>query len=782
MQPLRQAAHLVWTLTACLGFGWPAAGLASPQPSQATRPAATAIPAPDAAPFQPSFKPSLEVRRAPGPIFVDGDLGDAGWMHAARAAGFAEIQPGDQTRPPADTEAFVTYDDTNLYLGFLAHDDPQAVRASLRDRDEIFNDDWIGIILDTYGDAAWAYEIFLNPLGIPGDLRWTPQGEDVSFDLVFDSRGRITTDGYAVEVAIPFASLRFPERGEQTWRATFLRTHPRDSRRQYSWAALSRDDPCFPCQFGTLTGIRDVHRGTSLEVLPSVLATQLGTLRDWEQPALGLDNGKPDASLGLNVRYAFTSSLVADAALNPDFSQVEADAAQIDVNSTFALFYPERRPFFQEGRDLFDTYVPAVYTRSINDPAAAGKLTGRANRTSVGFITARDDHTPVILPFEERSEFLAAGHSFSNILRMKQTFLEDSFLGALVTDRRLAGGGSGSLVGADGSMRLAKNYRLRGQALWSHTAEPQDGTLTEDLVADLAAEDSTLLYFDGGAHSVAYDGEKYWGRALYAGLIRDARRLNIEATYQAASPTFRADNGFVTANSTRRASTWIGWTQRPANRWLDEIVPNANVARVWNFDGLRKDEWLRPELYMKFKKQTGLQFGYLWSNERFRQQDFNGIHRWDLNLWSDYLDWFKPGVEFVAGRSIARTIDVPVLGDSRNVSLWATLKPINRLVVRPSWDYARLRYHDTADDIFNGSIVRAHVAYQFTREMFLRVVVQYDSFDARLDVDPLFTYRVNPFTVFYVGSTLDYHDLDGVPDMTQTQRQFFMKFQYLLRV
>ena len=426
--------------------------------------------------FIPNQKPSIRVPRIDGAVQVDGELDEPMWSQAVRATNFCEIEPGDQTKPSVETEVLLAYDTNHLYVGFIAHDDPSTVRASLRDRDLIFADDWIGLILDTYGDAAWAYELFMNPLGVQGDLRWTPAGEDTRFDIVFNSRGKITADGYQVEVEIPFSSLRYPDVAEQSWKVTFLRTQPRDSRRQYSWATISRDEPCFPCQFGTLEGITGVARATKLELLPSVTGSQFAA-RDAVTPGASLDSNDPDAELGLGVRYSLTSSLVADAAINPDFSQVEADAAQIEVNTTFALFYPERRPFFQEGGDLFSTWINAIYTRSIQDPAGAVKLTGRQGRTSIGYIGGRDEHTPVILPFEERSDILPdAGRSYSNILRLKQTFQEDSFVGLLGTDQRFSDGGSGSLLGGDGSYRFKRNYRVEAQGLASYISEPTNGS------------------------------------------------------------------------------------------------------------------------------------------------------------------------------------------------------------------------------------------------------------------------------------------------------------------
>jgi len=737
-------------------------------PARAQEPPAVA-----GAAFFPNNKPVLQVSPVAGRIVIDGEMDDAGWQACRRANNFAEYRPGDNSRPPVDTEVLVTYDENNLYLGFVCHDDPQSVRASLRDRDDIFTDDFIGIILDTYGDAAWAYELFVNPLGIAGDLRWTPNGEDMSFDLVFDSRGKVTATGYQVEVSVPFASLRFPERDEQTWRATFWRTHPRSSRAQYSWAAIDRDEPCFPCQFGTLTGIRGVKRGTNLEILPSVTGSQFGSLRDSGVPGSGLDNHNPDADVGLNLRYSFTSSLVGDAAVNPDFSQVEADAQQIDVNSTFKLFYPERRPFFQEGSDLFETFIDAVYTRSINDPMGAAKLTGRMNRTSIGYIGARDEHTPIILPYEERSDFLLGERSDAHVLRVKQTILSDSYIGTLVTDRRFDGGGSGTVFGGDATLRFLKNYRFEAQMLGSRTHEP---------VAPQYDSQLSQTTFDGGKHTASLDGETYSGHALYASVERDARRWNVNLDYYQTSPTFRADNGFVTQTDNRRAIAWTGLFFRPDNKWLDEVEPQVEVARVWNFADVRKDEWLVPQLFVRFKKQTGFYTNYLWSNERFRDTQFNGIRRWYVEAWSDYADAFKPGLSYTRGRTIARNIETPVLGHSSQLSLWATAKPIDRLLIRPSYDWARLRHPTTGEGIFDGYILRTRFAYQFTRELFLRLVVQYNDFNQGLDVDPLITYRVNPFTVFYAGSTHDFREIGSDSDLTQTERQLFVKLQYLFRI
>jgi len=187
-----------------------------------------------------------------------------------------------------------------------------------------------------------------------------------------------------------------------------------------------------------LSGIKDVSTGNNIELLPYVISNQSGSLEDSDDPS-SFHNSGLDGNAGFGLKYGLTPNLTLDLTVNPDFSQVEADAAQIDVNSTFALFFPERRPFFLEGNDIFDTKIRAVYTRSINDPIVASKLTGKVGKYSVGYIFARDDETPFTVPFEESSEFTSGGKSYSNIIRIKRDLLSDSFIGFLATDRRLSG-------------------------------------------------------------------------------------------------------------------------------------------------------------------------------------------------------------------------------------------------------------------------------------------------------------------------------------------------------
>ncbi len=742
---------------------------------RATAQAQAGDPAPagsDSAAFTPNIAPTLEVTRARAGIVVDGRLDDPGWSGAARARNFAEHWPVEQGRPEVPSEVWVTYDDRHLYVGFLAFDEPGSIRASLRDRDQMWSDDYFGILLDTYGDATWAYFLFSNPLGVQGDTRFaTASGEDAGFDIIFHTEAVVTDSGYQIEMAIPFASLRFPDRDVQTWRATFWRTRPRGSREQHTWAALDRDDPCFLCQFGTLTGIEGVRPGGALELLPSAVVSQAGALDDADDPSSSFDNRSVEGDVSLGARYAFAGGVTAEVTVNPDFSQVESDVAQIDVNTTFALFFPERRPFFQEGGDLFDTFFDVVYTRQINNPLVATKIVGRAGRTTVAYMGARDETSPILLPFEERSFVGEGGRSWSNILRLRQTFLRDSYAGVTLTDRRFDDGGSGTAGGVDGQVRFLEKYRFQYQVLGSRTREPNDTALTSGLNGET---------FDRGAHTAAFDGEAFGGWATYTSVERSARTWNFEVTLWQVSPTFRVDNGFETRNDIRRLSMWQGLSLYPGTKLIDEVTPNLFVLQDWNFAGRAKRTLVRPGVRLHLTKQTFVEVLYSVGSERFADVEFDGFGRWQMFVNSNFSDPVRLGFFLAHGESIFRDRDDPRLGRGTDVEVFAVFKPFSRLVIEPSVNYSELD-GPNGDELFSGYIVRARTNLQFTRELFLRLVIQYNDFAGRWDFEPLLTYKVNPFTLFFVGSTVAYRDYDDPDRFAQTSRQFFAKFQYLIR-
>jgi hypothetical protein len=727
-------------------------------------------------PYVPVYHPELKISRAAGPIKIDGDLGDAGWRGAAKADNFAEHNPGNQTKPAVDTEVLVTYDDENLYVAWLCHDDPDQVRAAFCERDNMFSGDYVILMLDTYGEATHAFEIATNPYGVPGDLLFSSAyGEDSGYDMIFQSAGRITDDGWVAEMAIPFASLRFPDREDQVWRVDFWRNRARESRYQYSWAAYNRDDECWPCQWGTMTGISGIKRSSGLELLPSVVAHESGSLGDGGR----IENGEVKGDVGLGITYDISSEMSAEATINPDFSQVEADVAQIDVNSTFALFYPEKRPFFQEGSDLFNTYFNAVYTRSINDPIGAGKLTWRKGSNSTAFLTARDEHSVIILPFEESSEFVENGKSYSNILRFRHDLGKQSHVGFLATNRIFDGGGMGSLASVDGQIRLSKSNSFRLQFLASHTEEVDALSLVPDSAFNASR-------FDGGTYTAGLDGESYWGHAMAAGVSRNTGNYGISLHYNQLSPTFRADNGFEPQNNQRMASADLeGVLRFEKSTILQAIEGTVEIARKWNFDGVRKDEWISPNLEVQFRvAQTGMHAMYMRSNELFHGIAFNGIwaahncintQPWDALELSAYVNY---------GHRIAR--HELVMGMQLDYGFGATVKPIDRLTLDGSFNYIQSDDLYSGERLFSQSVLWSRLSLQVSRELSVRFVSQYNDRWKTWDVDPLVTYRINSLTMFYVGSTHNYRDFDLAEDGREgwdlTDRQFFLKVQYLFQI
>lgn len=770
----------------------------------------------------PNYSPSLQVTRTTADIDVDGSLTDEGWRGAARATGFVECEPGDQIEPVVRSEAWVTYDESNLYVALIAWDEPAEVRQSLSDRDNIFRDDYFGVLLDTYNDFSWGYELFFNPKGIQGDLRVHSDGlEDGSLDLVMSSEGLVTDSGYQVEIAIPFASLRFPSADKQTWRINFWRDRQRDKRYRYSWTAQDRDNSCWMCQWGTLHGIEGIEPGSNIDILPNIVAYQSGQSADVFDPQAPFDNRDPDAELSLNARYGLTSNSSLEFAINPDFSQVESDAGQIDVNTTFALFFDERRPFFQEGSDLWSSWIAAVYTRSINNPEIASKFTGQFGRTSIGYLLARDKNSPLIVPLQQQSPTLLLNDSWVNIVRARQAFGQASHVGILFSDRRTdeftepgvtASSGAGTNYGVDARFRLSRSSQIEMQVVGSHTEEPVAPELIDTTHETGRAQET----FDYGRHTVALDGETFDGQAVYFSFEHNASRFFFDFDYWEYSPTFRADNGFETRNDLRLLGIETNVTFRPNREWLVLWQPRLGFGRTFDHNAtidlnpgeFKKgtiDEWFRPGVYLQFKGQTEIDLTYLQSRERFGGFLFQGISIGTIYWETQPVSWLSFGGRFNYGKTIYRRryrelpggIVRPELGIGHDIRFFAELKVGERLRIEPVFDYSELNYRDgylennpgVEREIFSGYIFRTRLNYQFSRPLFVRLIVEYDDFEKDIAIEPLLTYKINPFTVFYIGMASSYQHFDR-EDFTSLdddkwklqQRQFFAKLQYLIRI
>ncbi|MDH3591605.1 MAG: carbohydrate binding family 9 domain-containing protein, partial [Planctomycetota bacterium] len=393
----------------------------------------------------PAASEPFRVLRAEGEIRVDGELDEPDWKRALAFDLDFEVRPGENIPPPVTTRCYVTYDDQAIYFAFLADDpEPGSIRARYSDRDDAWNDDWVGVVLDTFNDQRRAYEMFSSPLGVQIDAINDETGGnyDTSWNAIWDSVGKIDDAGFRVEMRIPFSQIRFQATGaEQVWGFDAIRSYPRNDRHHITLFPRDRGANSYLSQTVKLTGFEGVSPGNNLEITPTLTATRTesregGTTGDF----ITADSSE---EVGATVRWGITPNLTLNGTLNPDFSQVEADAVQLDVNETFTLFCSETRPFFLEGADTFNTRLNLLNTRSIGAPDGALKLTGKQGRHTWGMLSARDASTSIILPGAEGSSGGGVGfENTSTIGRYRFDFGESSTVGATVADRRGAGYGN----------------------------------------------------------------------------------------------------------------------------------------------------------------------------------------------------------------------------------------------------------------------------------------------------------------------------------------------------
>jgi hypothetical protein len=613
-------------------------------------------------------------------------------------------------------------------------------------------------------------------------------------------------------MAIPFAALRFPNREKQTWRVDFYRNHPRDAFRAYSWAAYNRNDQCWPCQWGTITGIENVTPGKGIELIGAWVGQQDGTLTqsmvtESEQDGMrtgsydyGFDYDKALGALSFGGKYSLSSDVTVEATYNPDFSQIEADAGQIDVNTTFALFYPERRPFFQEGSDIFRTLFNSYYSRTINDPIFAAKGTARGRRTSIGYLIARDENSPITIPFEEFSDYLLAGESWVNIVRVRQALGSGAHVGMIATHRMFDQGGSGSVIAADGRIRFAPTLNLNYQLVAAHTEEANNPDFTKSPRFDYLKSE----YLGKDSVTAAFDGESYWGTGGLALLRWGTSKWNAAINYWEVSPTYRADNGYDPKINRRDLTLSAGYVHRPSDGLFVNVNPWVETGAVWNYDGMKKEEFVRLNLYNQLSVgQAGSYTQFVLREEVLNSFDttrFAGLWSIHQEGSAELGDHFALAADMTYGHRLARRY-----GEKAKIldlGGQTQLKPHDRIRITQWINFTKANALDDDAELFNTYIYRNRIEYQISRPLSLRLVTEYNEDWKSWSIDPLLTYRINPFSVLYIGSSSYYRgnwptgyrqDYDPENEIWQTtnvwgsnteltSRQFFMKLQYLFQM
>ena len=712
--------------------------------------------------------PVLEITRIQNEIIIDGDLTDFEWGQAKGTSYFVEIEPGENIIPPEKTEVKVAYDDQNLYVAFWAFADPKDIRASFQKRDQAWMDDWVAIFLDTYGDANTGTMIGANPYGIQMDAKNNGGGnDDPTFDLVYESKGKITDKGYQVEMAIPFSSLSFPNKDVQEWKIGFYRSLPREKRSQIVWGGIDRTNPCFLCQMGTLIGIQGIKQMGSFEFLPAIVGSQVSELDQNNTLQKGTAAG--EASLG--IKYSLSSDRVIELTINPDYSQVEADEEQVDVNTTFALFFPEKRPFFNAGNDLINTWINAIYTRSINNPIASGRMINRGQKNSWYLLSAMDEDSPYIIPGEEQSFSVSGGRSLSNIFRFRRTLEEASYFGILATDRRMVeSDGSGSVVGFDTRYKFNKTYQVEFQTLFSHTQEPNDSLLVN----------STIF---GDDHNFTFDGESFTGNAMELEFRRETEHWGLETGYDHKTPTFRADNGFISNNNQRRVYLQSFWVYTP-DKLISKIVGGFHTGVEYNFDGEKKSRYTSFFGNVVLPRQTRLNVNItVIPFERFKATDLENLWTIRANINTRFNKFLAFGGSLSEGVNTVTFLDVPEKGNSNSFSLWAQLKISDRMQISGSYENHKMTTLDKKEEYYSGYLTGVRATYQHNKALSLRILGQYNDFSQTFKLQPLLSYQPSPFTIFYIGLTSNQVanglSMNSLQESQTRSSQLFIKLQYL---
>lgn len=739
--------------------------------------------------------PAVEIPRIAEEIVVDGVLDEPVWSQAAVLSGFRQYEPVDGRPAQERTEVLVWYSPDAIHFGVRAFDSrPDAIRATRADRNNVGSEDHVVIYLDTFNDRRRAFFFGANALGVQMDgVRTEGAGSagrtfggntDDSPDYVFDTAGRLTDEGYVIEFRIPFKSLRFPGTDTQSWGLQIERTVQRTGYRD-TWTDVRRANASFLLQAGTITGLHDLERGVVVEVQPFMTASANG-VRD---PVTGaFEREDPDPEFGANLRLGF-SHVSLDATVNPDFSQVESDAAQVTVNERFALFFPEKRPFFLEGIELFATPSQLVYTRRIVDPIAGGKVSGKVGSVGIAHLTAVDEGLG------------GAPDALFNITRLRTDFGASSLAGLVFTDRtELEGDMYNRVAAADIRYVFGGMYYFEAQA--------------------------------GGAWSRGLDGESHFGTIWHAELDRTGRSWGFNYNLNAYDDDFRSDAGFVnrTGIVSARAFNRLTWYGEPGG-----FVETAQVFfgpnRIWTYDGFLRDRAIEgdEDVNLDVRLRGGWQvsgsvaraFVYLdpadYSDLRVLRDDvaqpyepLSDVSGFQLEVGVETPTWQK--LEARLGLEAGRVAIFPEgsRGYGRAAELDLTLRPTSSLRVLLTGVWEQL-WRDRDDSEFARTIIpRVLLEFQPTRAFFLRGVGEYRAerraalLDARtgeplfgfeglepipaqdlngMRVDLLAAYEPRPGIVAYLGYGATLRDAEAFRfrDIERSSDGLFLKLAYQFR-
>lgn len=688
-------------------------------------------------------QPTITIPKISNPPKIDAVLDDECWSIATKVTDFYQYQPVDGEPISEKTEAFLAYDRENLYVAFRCFDSEiEKIRSYLSKRDTLIGEDRVGIALDTFNSQRRAYGFEANAFGVQMDYSYLEgKGWDVNLDMIYDSDGRINDDSYIVEMAIPFKSLRFPPGDVYTIGVSLYRLIIKNNDEWSLWPAWTRDKNTYLDQHALITDIEGIEYSRNIEILPSFTALQTGSLSNEGV----FENESPDSDFGISLKYGVTPNITADFTYNPDFSQVEADVGQVDINQRYELYYPEKRPFFLEGADIFKTDIEAFYSRRIIDPLYGAKITGKVGNVTFGFISSLDEGPGRRLSGKD-NPYLGEKSLF-NIFRGAYDLFGNSYIGFLMTSRQFAKS-SNQVVGFDGLFNFKQKYRFSFQGL--------------------------------GSFTTTHEGEKLRAPAFKAEFSRESRHLSYSCLYRDLYPDFRTDAGFIKRTDIREGAMNVGYRFFPDISWIVWYNPNYEFSRMYDHNGIMVEQRGKGSINFEFKNNINVDISFENGMEQWVGIDFDK-NLFNFSLDIDPTNYFSGKFIFTSGDSIYYHKENPYLGYARFLQSQITFRPDTHLTEDFIFTKSTFWQEKGVEQVYDYNILRSKTTYHFTRRLFLRTILEYNTYWKELSTDILLSYMYNYGTVLFVGYG-GLFDRDENMHFRQNQRTFFIKLSYLWRL
>ena len=738
--------------------------------------------------FSSSKASEIDIPRittAGGQVNIDANLSEIAWKSAKNIDIAYETSPGENTKAPVKTTALVMEDGDFFYIAFIAEDpDPTQIRAFYRDRDTIQNDDRVGLKLDTYNDSKLIYEFFINPFGVQYDgiENEITRTDNETWDGIWHSAGKVTATGYQVEVAIPLRMLNFNDRlPNQTWKIELLRFYPRDLRHRLSSNQDNRENPCAACQMSIATGFADVKQGNHLTLVPSLVAgtsqqrdLSKTSLRDWNRE----DNLEPSA----DIRWGITPDVSLNATFNPDFSQLEADESQVSLNDTFALFLKEKRPFFLDNAEYFTSPLDLVYTRNVASPDGGVKLTARHELQSFALFAANDKSTTFIVPGNVSSDIAFLDQKSDNAVIRYRNYITPGFTMGWTSTLRQSDDYHNYVHGMDMRFLLTDQNKFTAQILQSDTRYPS-------LLSDKLNGEASLRT----AETDISDGSQYFDYQ------HENRNWNWYSTYLAMDKNFRADMGYQPQTDFNQQMHGSGYRWFSDSSWWNQLQLRGNWGITHDTDGTLLEKESELEVRVRGISQSDGFIGFI-ERERVGSRLDDGHLSIDGNsqLYTEYL--FNSGFEIQPYAGVFLGIEAEAgkkldfrnnrMGDGLELAPELEWNIDEHFQVRAKHIYRSLNAESA--QVFSANLTDLRLSYQFSIRSNLRLTLIYSDIkqnplnnggevserSTSLGSQLLYSYKINPQTLFFAGYSDNAVRDDEIQDLTALERSVFIKISY----